>query len=145
MPTSYSNLLRQQQEIATQLEQARQAAIGETRETIESILSKNGFTLDEVFPRAGARRRRSSGTPRQSRTPKYFHEGQPIDGRSARAHPAFAPVQVDGRIDDAKARDRGMLNPHWVAEQRKGVLEALGIKSAEAYAKKHRFDLPDVA
>ena len=44
-----------------------------------------------------------------------------------------------------KVRDRGMLNPHWVAEQRKGVLEAVGIKSAEAYAKKHRFDLPDAA
>ena len=91
------------------------------------------------------RRRSGPSTPRRSRTPKYFHEGQPIDGRSARAHPAFAAVKVDGRIDDAKARDRGMLNPHWVAEQRKGVLEALGIKSAEAYAKKHRFDLPDVA
>jgi hypothetical protein len=38
-----------------------------------------------------------------------------------------------------------MLNPHWVAEQRKGVLEALGIKSAEAYARKRRFELPDAA
>jgi len=143
-PTLYSNLLRQQQEIVTQLEQARQAGIGETREAIESILSENGFTLDEVFPRAG-KGGRSHGTPRQSRTPKYLHSHHPMDGRSARAHPAFAPVKVDGRIDDAKARDRGMLNPQWVAEQRKGVLEALGIKSAEAYAKKHRYDLPDVA
>jgi hypothetical protein len=141
---SYSNLLRQQQEIATRLEQARKAAIGETREAIQSMLTKNGFTLDEVFPRAG-KGGRSHGTPRQSRTPKYLHSHHPMDGRSARAHPAFAPVKVDGRIDDAKARDRGMLNPRWVAEQRKGVLEAIGIKSAEAYAKKHRFDLPDAA
>jgi hypothetical protein len=148
-PSSYSELLRQQQDIASRLEQARQQALGEARQQIETILSDNGFTLDEVFPRAGengrGRRRRSSGAPRQSRTPKYFHDGQPIDGRSARAHPAFAAVKVDGRIDDAKARDRGMLNPQWVAEQRKGVLEALGIKSAEAYAKKHRFDLPNAA
>jgi hypothetical protein len=43
---------------------------------------------------------------------KYFHEDQPMDGRSARAHPAFAAVKADGRIDDAEARDRGMLNPH---------------------------------
>jgi hypothetical protein len=140
-PTSYSELLRQQQEIATQLEQARQAGISETREAIQSILDENGFTLDEVFPR----RRSSSGAPRQARTPKYFHEGQPLDGRSARAHPAFAAVKVDGRVDDGKARDRGMLNPHWVAEQRKGVLEALGIKSAEAYARKHRLELSDAA
>lgn len=149
-PSSYSELLRQQQDIAARLEQARQMALGEARQQIETILSENGFTLDEVFPRAGetaraGRRRRSSGAPRQSRTPKYFHDGQPIDGRSARAHPAFAAVKVDGRIDDPKARDRGMLNPQWVAEQRKGVLEALGIKSAEAYAKKHRFDLPNAA
>lgn len=148
-PSSYSELLRQQQEIAARLEQARQNALSEARQQIEAILTDNGFTLDEVFPRAGegtrGRRRRSSGAPRQSRTPKYYHDGQPIDGRSARAHPAFASVKLDGRIDDSKARDRGMLNPQWVAEQRKGVLEALGIKSAEAYAKKHRFDLPNAA
>jgi hypothetical protein len=147
-PSSYSELLRQQQEIAARLEQARQTALGDARAQIEAILTDNGFTLDEVFPRAGegrGRRRRSSGAPRQSRTPKYFHDSQPIDGRSARAHPAFAAVKVDGRIDDGKARDRGMLNPQWVAEQRKGVLEALGIKSAEAYAKKHRFELPNAA
>jgi hypothetical protein len=139
--TSYAKLLRQQEEIATRLEQTRQAAIGETRDAIEAILTDNGFTLDEVFPRRSGNRGRS----RHSRTPKYFYEDQPIDGRSARAHPAFAAVKVDGRINDSKARDRGMLNPHWVAEQRKGVLEAVGIKSAEAYAKKHRFDLPDAA
>jgi hypothetical protein len=61
------------------------------------------------------------------------------------AHPAFAAVKIGGRIEDATARDHGMLNPHWVAEQRKGVLEAIGIKSVKAYAKKHRYDLPDVA
>jgi hypothetical protein len=146
-PSSYCALLRHQQEIATRLERARRAARIDVRRQIEAMLAENGFTLDEVFPRAGegGHRRRSTGAPRHSRTPKYFHDGQPIDGRSARAHPAFAAVKVDGRIDDAKARDRGMLNPHWVAEQRKGVPDAIGIKSAEAYAKKHRFDLLDAA
>src|SRR5690242_9957336 len=57
--TSHSTLSRQQQEIATQVEQPRQAGIGEAREAIQSILDENGFTLDEVFPR----RRRSSGVP----------------------------------------------------------------------------------
>jgi hypothetical protein len=32
-----------------------------------------------------------------------------------------------------------------VAEQRKGVLDGLGIKSAGTYARKHRFDLPHLA
>jgi hypothetical protein len=137
-PTAYAALLRQQEEIAAQLTRAREDALGQVRTTIEEALAAQGFTLEEVFPDRGDRRRsKESRAPRQARTPKYYVEGEAIDGRSARAHPAFEAIKVDGRIDDGKARDKGMLNPQWVSEQRKGVLEAIGIRNAEAYVKKH--------
>jgi predicted ATPase len=138
-PTAYAALLRQQQEIAAQLAQAREAGLQQVRATIEETLVGNGFRPEEVFPELGRGRGqgKKSGTVRQARTPKYSFEGNAIDGRSARAHPAFEAIKVDGRIDDGKARDRGLLNPQWVSEQRKGVLEAIGIRNPEAYVKKH--------
>ena len=94
-PSSYSELLRQQQEIASRLEQARQAALSEARQQIESILTANGFTLDEVFPRSadGTRGRACrTGAVRRGR-----HRGAAGAGAGLRHPVGRTACRVGGR------------------------------------------------
>jgi len=100
-------LEKAQQRIVRDIAAAQEAGKSALRQQVVQLLKDNGTTVEELFGVGSG----SSTKKRQTRIPKYWHDGRAYDGRTARAVDGFDNVRIDGKIDDKQALKAGMINP----------------------------------